>query len=208
MIYLSHITFGFLISFIGSLWFGSINMTVTDTAIHKGFRAALWVGAGAAVVEFLQAFIALKFLELLSLNPSFSFYLKWFSVFVFFGLAFYFFFKKEDVIPNKNVPRTSYRGFLKGAVISALNVLAILFWTFIGTYLYSNNLLSVSPILLLIFAIGVALGAFGVYVLYAKIGLLIRKKSEAIGRYVSKVIAGLFLCLGILQLVRNLMLLN
>ena len=50
-----------VLSFVGSLPFGMINMAVAYMAIQKGVKAGIWMGAGAALVEFFQVYIALKF---------------------------------------------------------------------------------------------------------------------------------------------------
>ena len=48
---------GLGLSFIGSLPFGIINMTVAETTVRKGFRAGFWTSVGAANIEYLQVLV-------------------------------------------------------------------------------------------------------------------------------------------------------
>lgn len=72
MTLLSHFFIALGLSFIGSLPFGMINMTVAHTAIRKGMQAAIFTALGAALVELIQVFIALKFTWLLTKTPMWS----------------------------------------------------------------------------------------------------------------------------------------
>ena len=70
MPYLTHFLLGFVFSFIGSIPFGMINLTVVDTTIHKGLRAGIVLGLGAAIIEFFQAIIAVLFTHIFIDNPQ------------------------------------------------------------------------------------------------------------------------------------------
>ena len=51
------------VGFAGSLSFGPINLCVVDTTVRHNLRAGIWFASAAALVESLQASIALYFGE-------------------------------------------------------------------------------------------------------------------------------------------------
>lgn len=177
-------------------------MMVVHTAIQKGLKAALWVGVGAAIVEFFQAFISLQFLDLLSTNTQFDLWIRWIAVGVFLVLAFYFFNKQDHTVTLKRSNHAA--NFWVGVFVSAVNMLAFLFWIFVGTYLNANALIAPNLSSILIFCLGVALGAFGVYALYSKVGIWIQAHYQHLSRNASRVVGGVFVVLTLWQVFENL----
>lgn len=192
--YLLHIIVGFLLSFIGSLPLGIINMTVVDTAIRKSLKAGIVLGAGAALIELIQSFIAIKFTHLFVENPAVDF---WFNivalvVFVSLGIYYFFFVKAEKPATEQEEGEKRMPPFFKGMLVSSLNVLVIPYWIFYGTYLSSNGWMNVELDFLISFCIGVMLGAFALFALYAKLGLYIINRAEYLMNWVNKFIAIVF----------------
>ncbi|MEL7119604.1 MAG: LysE family transporter [Bacteroidota bacterium] len=195
---------GFIVSFAGSVWLGTINMTVTIAAIKRSFKTAIWVGIGASSVEFFQAFLSLYFIKQLSGNSSISFYLQWLSIPVLLGLFLYFFFKKNAEKNEIEYKEVDSNGFLVGALISVLNILAILFWSVVGSYLQSANYIQLQPLDIAITALGIAFGTFAVCVLYAIFGQYIKAKYDHLTQYAYKTMSFLFLIMLMAQLMKNL----
>jgi L-lysine exporter family protein LysE/ArgO len=200
--YLLHIGIGAFLSFIGSIPFGTINVTTADTAIREGFRAALWVAFGAAAVEFIQALLALKFSSLLVENPGVEFTIQWASAIIFAGLAIYFLLRKERHKEPQQA-RTRARGMLKGITVSALNVLAIPYWIFCGSYLAANDWVELEENrYLVIFSAGVFVGTFLLLTVYARLGVYADSKFNRLASRSGKVAAIIFLLLAAFQVFR------
>lgn len=121
---------------------------------------------------------------------------------IFLVIGFYFFFKKNG-IPQGPAKKTVHAiGVAKGVMLSALNLIAIPYYVFIGGYLHSANYISLKPELIASFALGVVAGSFLVFLLYAKLGQYIRQKSEKLSLYASKIVGMIFVALAISQAIR------
>ena len=199
MIYLTHFLLGFVFSFIGSIPFGMINLTVVDTSIQKGFRAGIILGFGAALVEFFQALIAVKFTHVFIDNPSIAEAIHWIAIPIFFGLAIHHY-RQSKVDSKLKSSEKSLSPFYKGVFISSLNMLAIPYWVFYATYFSSAGWLSSANELLLIYCVGISLGAFSLFIVFAKLSSLVVKKMKKISSHTNKALALIFLVFGIYQL--------
>lgn len=201
MTLLIHFVLGMVLSFIGSIPFGTINVATAETAIRQGFRAAVWVALGAALVEWIQAVLCLLFSGFIMDNPLVETVLTWASIPIFIGLGIYFLRRGR---PQKAVLReTRAQGFMKGVVVSALNLLAIPYWVFYGTYLSSIGWVDLeSKLHIGIFGAGVLCGTFLILLTYAKIGVLADARSNKVVRYLAPAAAGIFFVLAVVQICR------
>jgi threonine/homoserine/homoserine lactone efflux protein len=199
---LSHILVGFGLSYIGSLPFGIINMTVAHTAINKNLRAAVWVSLGAILVEFFQVILALKFTWLFNENNGLNTALKTVAIIVFLlGGAYYMFFaKSRSALSDKEDNHRSSNEFFKGIILSLLNVMAIPFWIFYGAFLTSNGLLIRDNLYVLVFAGGSMIGTFSLFMSYALLGHKILRKHDVVTKWVNRVIGAVLLVLGFYQI--------
>ena len=94
LLYLNHLLIGLGCSFIGTIPFGPINLSVINTTIRQNVKATVPMCIAAGFSEVLQAFIALQFgilvLETVKTYPQILIFI--FSVFILLGI--FFFFKK------------------------------------------------------------------------------------------------------------------
>lgn len=198
---LTTLLIGFALSFIGSIPVGMINMTVADTAIKHGLKAGLWMGLGAASVEFFQSFIAIKFTYFFSKNPSFDFYFNVVALIIFLTLAVYYLFVLKPAPPQQTTPSKQMMDpFFKGILVSSMNVLAFPYWIFYGAYLSSNGWLIIDNNSLFFLCLGVLLGAFGVFFLFAKMGTWIINRGPQLIQYVNRSIGFIFIAFSCFQL--------
>lgn len=203
MSYLTHFLIAYALSFIGSLPFGMINMAVAHTAIRRGLPPAIWMGFGAALVELVQVFVALKFTWLFDENPTVeqAFQVVAAIVFVAGGIYFFFFAKTKPALPEEGKVIGVKRGaFVKGIFISSVNLMVIPYWIFYGTLLSANDLLVKDNTHVGIFSVGTMFGTFSLMVCYALLGTKILSKSEVVTRWVNKLIGVVLLGFGVYQI--------
>lgn len=202
MTYIAHVFIGFGLSFIGSIPFGIINITVADTAINKGLKAGLWVGFGAAIVEFFQSFIAVKFADVFLSNPSIDWYFNVIATLIFFALAVYYLFFEKNKQPAVNATANAgqVHPFWKGILVSAVNVLVFPYWIFYSTYLSNQGWLDMDLAHVLVFCVGISLGGMLVFFLFAKMGVYMLEKGPKLMRYINLCIGAIFLAFGLFQL--------
>ena len=197
-----HVLLGVVLSFLGSIPFGTINVTVIESAIWRGMRTALWVIFGAAVIEFIQAAVALKFSYLIVRYPLTEQILLWVSIPIFIGLGVYYL-RQKRTEETEIHGYSGGKGFLKGVIVSSLNVLAIPYWIFYGTYLTSVRLIDPghgSNIML--FSLGVFIGTVIILTVYARLGLYAKAKFNRITHHIAPSVGYFFFLLALIELVR------
>ena len=193
---------GFVLSFVGSMPLGLINVTVAETSIKRGLKVALRVAAGAAMVEFFQAFLILRFSWLLVESPGLERWFHYFALVLFFFLAFYYFFIAKPVtsIAPKDVDSFKVHPFWKGAGVSSLNFMVVPYWLFYGAFLSSNGWMRITNFQVAVFSLGVSLGAFTLFYLYAKMGRWVFLHASRLVRKTNAIVGWIFFGLGGYQL--------
>jgi len=200
--FLIHFFWGWLCSFFGTIPFGTINVSITEAAISKGRRIGLMMGIGASFVEFFQAYVALSFYNILSNNPKTERMIVITCIPIFLTIGFYYLFKKNTRMPKPTHRAAHAIGVAKGFMLSALNLIAVPYYVFLGGYLSNNGLIDLKPDLIASFAFGVVAGSFMVFALYAELGKYIQRKSEHLSQYASKIVGMIFIAIAVSQAVR------
>jgi threonine/homoserine/homoserine lactone efflux protein len=160
-------TYAFLISFIGSLPIGTLNVSITNLVIGRGVWATFLFGLGAILVEVSLVRIALATVKRLE---GLNHLLRWFQalacsiilLFAFISLEAAWRMQKAGVA----IPFTGHAPFISGLVLSLLNPLHLPFWMGWTAVLRTKGLLSDTrrDYNVYIFAIGIGTSfAFMVY---------------------------------------------
>ena len=188
-----------LITIIGALPFGLVNLTVLDTSYRKGIVAASYISYGAALIEVLFGLTALMAGSLIgqfTRNHPFAHYLV-LIVPAIVGVAF---------LLKKNHRETKHsgkqQGFLQGMVLNILSIQVLLYWLFAMTYLNTiwkpeYNVLSIS-----LFAVGIWLGKMGVLWIYALFSKRIFARMGFLSRNINRIIGMVILLSVALQLIK------
>ena len=188
----------FVLSFVGGLPLGLITLNIVQRTVQNGIKAGIMVSLGATIIEFAYTYVALVGLDMFATSDQVNLYINVAATVVFFSMAIYFLFKKNDDF--KKASDYNYFDFFRGIMIASMNVLIIPFWVFITLWLMTYNFHFEKQPTIISFSIGSALGALAAFVLYIYISDLVMKKSAMINKYTNKVIAFVFLGLGIFQL--------
>ena len=191
-----------LLSYIGSLPFGMINLNVLYAELTKGRKAAVAMACGAAMIECIQGVVAAIVYTRLIHFSSFEYIFKYAAVAVFIGLALYYFFKPKKPKIDMNDPELANKRtpFFHGLLLSSLNFMAIPFWLIILSMIASYIDISWTNTDLLIFGVGAGLGGFLASMTYAMIGRRFLSQSTVVYRYLDYGLAVLFLALAIVAL--------
>lgn len=200
--FLIHFFWGWLASFLGTIPFGTINVSITEASIQKGARIGIMMGIGASVVEFFQSYVALSFYNILINNPKTERTIIIICIPIFLLIGTYYLFKKNSHMPRPTHRAAHAMGVAKGFMLSALNLIAVPYYVFLGGYLANSGLIRLQPDLIAAFSLGVVAGSFLVFVLYAELGRYIQRKSDKLSRYASKIVGSIFIAIAISQAVR------
>ena len=171
-------------------------------AIVRGTRVAISMAVGAAIVEFFQAYIALTFYNILTHNEEIENTIILISIPVFLLVGVYYLLKKNHVTLKPIARAANVIGAAKGFALSSVNLMAIPYFVFIGGYLASSNHISLKPELIAAFSAGVVFGSFVTFFIYANLGVVIKRKSEKMSQYASKIVGLIFIAIAISQAVR------
>ena len=197
MEYLIHILLGIFATFIGFLAPGMINMTAVQIAIEKGVQKSRVFAFGASIIILIQASIAIYFSTYLSQNPSVIESLEVGGIFVFFALAIFFFMKTRSKLNIKEKKEKEKGYFVRGVLMSSMNMLAIPFYLGISTFLGAEDYLKMETAYVFTFVFGAMFGAYLLFFTYIAFAKVIIKRANFIARNINYILSLLFLVLGI-----------
>lgn len=203
---------GVIISFLGTLPLGPINLSVVDTTLKSGTKPALFLSIAASLIEILMVFIAVwcsvAFTDLL----SFSDWTKWVAVLVLIGLGLFFWLQpnRTKEVKTENGKDSNLKenrnAFFKGILLALLNPQAVPFWFFVLASLNSAKVIDLSfqkdTLLLWSFLMGTAMGKFLSLWLFAVMSRLVEKRAAYFSPYINKGIGGILILIGGIQLIR------
>jgi threonine/homoserine/homoserine lactone efflux protein len=198
-----HFLIGMLVSFIGSIPLGSINLSVFQITMNRGTKSGLLFSAGATFVELFYSYIAIRFSAFLLANRDVEFYIQVVAIPTFILLSFYSFRKKRTVSDTLEVKKsTGKNDFIEGFLIGLVNPLQIPFWVAYGTYMLSNDWIVNDAFYLNFFIGGIICGSF----LFLSLVVFACQKIERnlnLSRFnMDKIIGIIFLVLAVFQSVK------
>lgn len=159
---------GILLSFLGILPPGLINMTVAKVSITEGKTRALVFALGATLIIFVQTFLAVLFAKFLDKNPSIILLFREVGLVVFATITFYLFYTRKNIsAPKKEIKLKSKKSrFFMGMLLSALNFFPIPFYVFASVTLSFYNLFDFEKSSIYWFVLGSGLGSFLAFYCY------------------------------------------
>ncbi len=180
---------------------GMLNMTALQIRINVGKIESLKFAFGASIIVFFQAGIALFFADYFAKNLKIIEILKILGVFVFFALAIFFFFLSRKKMKT-NSKSTNQNYFVRGLVMSSVNMLAIPFYLGLSIYLVSVNKIVMQQPYIFLFVISASIGSFLLFYTYIFFAKIIIKKISFIATNINIILSILFIILGILTLIK------
>jgi len=195
---LKNILSGFVLSFIGSIPLGYLNVVGFQIYEKSGVQPTIYFLLGVLCIEFLVINFTLIFAKKLAENKKLTKYIEVFSVVFMFLLAAVFYFGTN----TKTDYATSFRymPFVLGLVLSSLNFIQIPFWTGWNLYLLNQNYIEISNYKKYFYLLGTVMGSF-----FGMLGLILSlnyfaSNVEFLSKYLIKfIIPAVFLGLGFFQ---------
>jgi hypothetical protein len=198
---LQNIVVGFLVSFIGSIPLGYLNVLGFQVYQKSGLTPTTLYLLGVIIIEFLVIYFTLIFANRLAANKKLTKYIEGFSVVFMFLLAAVFYFSSN----SKSDFSTSFTfaPFVLGIVLSCLNFIQIPFWTGWNLYLLNGKYIEVSGIRKYVYVFGTVAGTFcGMLALILSLHYF-AANVDFLSKYLMQIIIPLvFLGLGIFQSIK------
>lgn len=151
----------FVVSYLGSIPPGTINITSMQLSVQGHRRAALFFALAASLTEFVYAGVTVRFSIFLSERPEFTQNFKVITAIAMLVLGIanlasklntHSFMKNED-LKGRN-------GFKKGVLLGILNPLTIPFWLAVTAYLYNHQWINLVGRNFWFYLIGISTGTF------------------------------------------------
>lgn len=198
-----NISIGFLVSFIGSIPLGYLNVIGYEIYNKSDIYQLIFYVSGVVVIEAIVIYGTLFFAEKLSLSPKLKRNMSIFSIFFLLGLTYYFYNAGQSTeISQDYIMFLTYPSFLIGIILSGLNFAQIPFWLSWNLYLLNEDYISASKNLKVYYFIGTLIGTFvGMLVLIVSVQK-ISKAGALNSNFLSSHIWILFLALTLFQIIQ------
>lgn len=158
----------FLISFIGSVQFGPVNLAVIRGYLVQGRSASVLIAIGGVLPEFIYSWLAIS-----SINKNLIGYFKflnWFVAILFFIIGIYYFFKKQQPLNLLGNDAVKKLNLMNGFFLALLNVQLFPFWASMVIFLQEGKFLNqVNFTVKLAFSLGATIGAFTLLLLIIEV---------------------------------------
>ena len=194
---------GMLVSFLGSLPLGTLNIAAMQISVSDGVAAAMLFSAGSLFVEIIYVRISLVAMDWIRKQEKILKALEWVTLVIVVALAASSFYaalhpsNKDNVILSSTLPK-----FLLGVVMSAVNPVQIPFWFGWSTVLFTKKVLQPRKDHYNSYIIGIGLGTFIGNCIFIFGGLLIASRINNNQHILNWVIGGIFAITAIIQLWR------
>ena len=195
---------GFLISFIGSIPLGYLNVVGFNIYKQSGLTSTLNYLLGIVCIEFIVIYLTLIFANELTKNEKLNKFINIFSVIFLFILAVVFYFGANNADKNtQEFTAISMNYFLIGLLLNSLNFVQIPFWTGWNLYLINNKYINISRLKKYFYIIGTTVGTFlGMLALILTINYFTRYFAAINPNIISKIVAIILFGLGLFQLLK------
>jgi hypothetical protein len=189
---------GFVVSFLGSIPLGYLNVIGFHVFQQKGMLPTVWFVLGVICVESVVIYGTLVFAKRLAANIRLTKYIEGFSVLFMQVLAAVFYFSSHS--KSNGATTIQYLPFVLGILSSGLNFIQIPFWTGWNLYLLNGHYIEVSKSRIYFYVIGTNIGTFcGMMTLIVSLHFF-ASNVDFLSKYLLKyIIPSIFLGLGIFQ---------
>jgi threonine/homoserine/homoserine lactone efflux protein len=194
---------GMLVSFLGSLPLGTLNIAAMQISITEGILDAVWFSCGSLLVEIVYVRLSLVAMDWVRKQEKLFMILEWVTLGIVVALAVSSFYAalhpkvEKNFILSSTLPR-----FVLGIVMCAVNPVQIPFWFGWSTVLFTKKILLPRKDHYNLYIIGIGLGTLLGNCVFIFGGILIASKLANNQHVLNWVIGGIFAITAIIQLWR------
>ena len=191
---------GMMISFLGTLPLGTLNVAAMQISVSDGIRPALYFSIGALLVEVAYVWISLVAIDWVRKHKNIFVFLEWLTLIIIIALAVSSFVAATGSKGAKNVilSNTMHRFWL-GMAMSAVNPMQIPFWFGWSNVLFSRQVLMPRRDFYNSYISGIGLGTFIGHCIFIFSGRLIVEWLNAGQHLIQWIIGGIFSITAIVQ---------
>jgi threonine/homoserine/homoserine lactone efflux protein len=190
-----------LISFLGSLPLGTLNVAAMQIAITDGLQPAILFSLGCLLVEIIYVRLSLIAMDWVRRQQRLFRILEWVTLLVVLALAASSFYAAMHPQANKNVILNStINRFVLGVMMSAVNPVQIPFWFGWSTVLFTKKILLPKSSHYNIYIAGIGIGTLVASCVFVFGGRFVGERISNNQALLNWVIGGIFLLTAFIQL--------
>ena len=192
---------GMLVSFLGSLPLGTLNIAAMQISISDGVVAALLFSTGSLLAEVIYVRLSLVAMDWITRQEKLFRILEYITLLIVLALAASSFYAAINPAVEKNVVLNSpMPKFLLGLMMSAINPVQIPFWFGWSTVLFTKKILLPRKDFYNAYIVGIGIGTlFGNFVFIFG-GLLIASRINNNQHILNWIIGGIFALTALIQI--------
>ncbi len=198
-----NIAVGFVVSFLGSLPFGYLNLIGFQIYTQKDLTFLIYYLFGIISVESVVIYATLIFAAQLNSNRKLLQFIEAFAIVFLFLLAYLFYSQSQSEVSEQNVlaKYLSYSPFMIGVICNGVNFMQIPFWLSWNLYVVKAKYIDVQKKSQPFYVIGTLVGSFiGIFTIVLLLDYATESTSFVSKHLVSLLIPVFFLILGCYQL--------
>ena len=194
---------GLMVSFLGSLPLGTLNIAAMQISVSDGITSAMLFSLGSLLVEIVYVRLSLVAMDWIRKQERIFKILEYVTLVIVLALAASSFYAALHPGVQKNIVLSStLPKFILGVVMSAVNPVQIPFWFGWSTVLFTKKILLPRSDHYNTYIIGIGIGTFIGNCVFIFGGLLIAARISNNQHILNWVIGGIFLITAIIQLWR------
>lgn len=202
---LRNIAVGFIVSFLGSVPLGYLNIAGYEIYTRSGIHDVLWYLLGVISIEGIVIYSTLIFADWLMNHKKLIMWIEAFSVLFMFLVAYIFYANGHATASEKSAVDhyIRYSPYIIGIILSCFNFIQIPFWTAWNLYLLNAKYIDINNGRKCFYLLGTICGTFaGIMTLILSLDY-ISNKTEFLSKYLMGVIIPLgFAGMGIYQAIK------
>jgi threonine/homoserine/homoserine lactone efflux protein len=192
---------GLLISFLGSLPLGTLNIAAMQISISEGYLQGILFSLGSLLVEMIYVRVSLIGIDWIRKQQKLFKILEWVTLAIVLALAISSFYSAMQAHNEKNVILTStLPKFVLGAAMCAVNPVQIPFWFGWSTVLFTKKILVPRADNYNAYIIGIGLGTLIGNCVFIFGGRLVAEKLNANQNVLNWIIGSIFALTAVIQL--------
>ena len=193
---------GALISFLGQLPLGNMNLTATQLSVQENYRNAWKYGLGIVLVEIIYLRLALTGMDWVVEHKVLFTIMGWLTVVVFvvLGVLAFVMARKQTGAKKGLLLNNKMNRFLLGVVVSGINPAQIPFWFLWSTQLLNSKILLPTTEQFNLFTAGAGLGSLAGLAVYIHGGKWLITKLKTSNKGLNIFMGIVFILAGLFQL--------
>lgn len=193
-----------LISFLGSLPLGTLNVAAMQIGIQESILNAVYFSLGSLLVEMIYVRISLVGIDWIRKQEKLMKALEWLTLVIIIALAVGSFIAaaKENADAKNEFLKNNMHRFLLGMLMSAINPVQIPFWFGWSTVLFTKKILEPVKAQYNSYIIGIGIGTLLGNCVFIFGGRWLVQRISNSGQYINWVIGGIFAITAIIQLIK------